>query len=230
MPPVRVANVIRYRAPVWFRNSVRGRRATSARTSITSAFPDSGDCRGLVVRLSGGLPSGSTGRSAVQIGAVEGARDPGAPARAGDPAPAAAASAAPSRRSSDPRRARAGAAAKRLDESVRAPGDVAALASPAGQAALDVPAQSPGAAFARSSPADAGCSARSREPGLGLSTDRRRTAEPWHLFRRPRFGRSSPVMVFVRRRSETSSHGATFSASTRRRRSPVISSPSRPPG
>jgi putative transposase len=36
--------------------------------------------------------------------------------------------------------------------------------------------------------------------------------------------------VFVRRRSETSSHGATSSANTRRRRSPVISSPSRLPG
>ncbi len=48
--------------------------------------------------------------------------------------------------------------------------------------------------------------------------------------RRPRCGRSSPVTVCRRRRSETSSHGETSSASTRRRRSPVISSPSRPPG
>ena len=36
---------------VGFRKSVRGRRAASARTSIASAFPDSGGCRGLVVRL-----------------------------------------------------------------------------------------------------------------------------------------------------------------------------------
>ena len=50
------------------------------------------------------------------------------------------------------------------------------------------------------------------------------------LFRRPRCGRSSPVMVFVRRRNETSCHGETSSVSMRRRRSPVISSPSRPPG
>jgi hypothetical protein len=53
----------------------------------------------------------------VQVGALEGARDPRAPARAGDPAPAAAASAVSSRRSRDPRGARASAAAKRLDES-----------------------------------------------------------------------------------------------------------------
>jgi hypothetical protein len=50
------------------------------------------------------------------------------------------------------------------------------------------------------------------------------------LFRRPRCGRSSPVMVFVRRRNETSCHGETSSVSTRRRRWPVISSPLRPPG
>jgi hypothetical protein len=48
--------------------------------------------------------------------------------------------------------------------------------------------------------------------------------------RRPRCGRSSPIMVCRLRRGEMSSHGETFCASTRRRRSPVISSPSRPPG
>src|SRR5439155_5928782 len=72
----------------------RGSRSEggSARTSIASAFPDSGGCRGLVVGLSGALPSGSAGRAAVQIGALEGTRDPLAPTRVGDPAPAAAAS------------------------------------------------------------------------------------------------------------------------------------------
>jgi hypothetical protein len=48
--------------------------------------------------------------------------------------------------------------------------------------------------------------------------------------RQPRCGRSWSVTVCRRRRSETSSPGETFFASTRRRRSPAISSPSRPPG
>ena len=49
------------------------------------------------------------------------------------------------------------------------------------QAALDVSAQAAGAAGARSSRPDAGCPSGSREPGLGLQTDRRRAAESWHL-------------------------------------------------
>ncbi len=49
------------------------------------------------------------------------------------------------------------------------------------------------------------------------------------VFRRPRCGRFSSVTGCRPRRSETSSPGATSSANTRRRRSPVISSPSRPP-
>src|SRR6266508_7027491 len=61
---------------VGFRNPVRGRGAASGRTSIAWAFPDSGGCRGLLVRLSGALSSGSAGRAAVQIGALEGAGDP----------------------------------------------------------------------------------------------------------------------------------------------------------
>jgi hypothetical protein len=67
---------------------------------------------------------------------------------------------------------------------VGASGDAAALAPPAGRAALDVPAPSPGEAVARSSGTGACSSTRTREPGLGLPADRRRTAEPWHL----RFG------------------------------------------
>src|SRR5439155_27246938 len=56
--------------------------------------------------------------------------------RVGDPAPAASTSAVSTRRSSDPRRARSGAAARRLDESVGEPDDAASLAPPAGQSAL----------------------------------------------------------------------------------------------
>jgi hypothetical protein len=60
-------------------------------------------------------------------------------------------------------------------------GDGSALASPAGQAAVDVFAQKPGAAAARSSATGARCSTRTREPGLGLPADRRRAARPRHL-------------------------------------------------
>jgi putative transposase len=49
----------------------------------------------LVVRLRGALSPASAGRAVVQIGALEGARDPRAPTRAGDPAPAATTSAVP---------------------------------------------------------------------------------------------------------------------------------------
>jgi hypothetical protein len=104
--------------------------------------------------------------------------------RAGDPAPAAAASALSTRGSSDAGCARAGAAARCVDESVGASGDAAALAPSAGQAAPDLPARTPGTAAARSSRPHAGCSARTREPTVGLSPDRRRAAEP----RDPRFG------------------------------------------
>jgi Homeodomain-like domain len=47
-------------------------------------------------------------------------------------------------RSSDPRRARAGAAAERLDKPVGEPADAVALAPSAGQAALDGPAPTTG--------------------------------------------------------------------------------------
>jgi hypothetical protein len=49
-------------------------------------------------------------------------------------------------------------------------------------------------------------------------------------FQRHRCGRSSSATVCGRRRSETSSPGATSSANKLRRRSPAISSPSRRPG
>jgi len=59
-----------------------------------------------------------------------------------------------------------------------APGDAAASAPSAGQAALDLPAPAVEAAAARSSHPGAGCSTRTREPGLRLPPDRRRTAKP----------------------------------------------------
>jgi len=71
----------------------------------------------------------------VQIGALEGTRDPLAPTRVGDPAPA---------------------AAKRLDESVGEPDDAASLAPPAGQSALELSTPAAGAAAARSARRRAG--------------------------------------------------------------------------
>jgi hypothetical protein len=138
----------------------------------------------LSVRLPGALSLASAGCAVGQIGALEGAGDPRAPPRAGDPAPAAAASAVSTHGSGNPRGVRAGAAAERLGGSVGASGDAAALAPAAGQAALDVPAPTPGTAAARFSGPGAGSSARTREPGLGLPADRRRAAKPRHL----RFG------------------------------------------
>jgi hypothetical protein len=107
--------------------------------------------------------------------------DPRAAARAGDPAPAAAASVLSTSGSGDPGRARAGAAAERLGWSVGASGDAVALAPAAGQAALDISAPTSGTPTARSSGSGARCSARTREPELGLQTGCRRTARSWHL-------------------------------------------------
>jgi hypothetical protein len=81
----------------------------------------------------------------------------------------------------NPRCVRARAAAERLGETVGASGDAASLAPPAGQAALDLSAPTSGAAAVRSSRRGACSSTATREPGLGLPTDRRRTAKPWHL-------------------------------------------------
>jgi hypothetical protein len=119
--------------------------------------------------LSGALPSGSAGRAALQIGALEGGRDLGAPTRADDPASAAAASAASARGSGDLGGVRAGAAEGRLGGSVGTSGDAFALAPPAGQAALDLSAPAAGAASARSPRPDACSPARTGEPGLGLT-------------------------------------------------------------
>src|SRR6266511_3360745 len=124
----------------------------------------------------------AVGRAAVQIGASEGTRDPVAATRAGDPAPAAAAGTGPTRRSSASRGARRGATAEGLVKLVGASGDGSALAPAAGQASLDVSAQTAaGAAAARSSGTGARRSTRTREPILGLPADRRRTARPRHL-------------------------------------------------
>jgi hypothetical protein len=71
--------------------------------------------------------------------------------------------------------------------------------------------------------------ARENPPGAtgGSSANCTAWASP---SRRHRRGRSSPVTGCRRRRSGTSTRGEASCASTRRRRSPVISSPSRPPG
>jgi hypothetical protein len=157
---------------VGFRNSVRVRRAASARRSVASRFPASEVVRGLVVRPSGPVPTVPADGAAVQVGALEGARDPVAAARAGDPAPAAAARTGSTRRSGASGGARPGAAAQRLDRLVGTPGDTVALASAAGQAALDLSKQTFRAAAARSSGTGARRSTRTGEPVVGLPTDR----------------------------------------------------------
>ena len=97
----------------------------------------------MVAGLFGALSPVSVGGAAVQVGAFEGARDPRAPARVGDPASAAATGAVSAQRSGDPGCARAGAAAQCVDEPAGASCDAVALARPACQAALDVSAQTP---------------------------------------------------------------------------------------
>jgi hypothetical protein len=120
---------------------------------------------------------------------------------------------------------RAGSAVKMGSRDV---GENTPLAS---QPALDVPAQTPRTAAARFPGPDAGSSACTREPGLGLQADRRRACEASaSQCRRPRCGRSSSATGCRPRPSVTSFPGATSSANRRRRRSPAISSPSRPPG
>jgi hypothetical protein len=160
----------------------------------------------------------------------KGPRDPRAPARAGDPAPAAAAGAVSTSRSGASRCVRAGAAAERLGETVCASGDAASLAPPAGQAALDLSAPTSGAAAVRSSRTGACSSTGTREPGLGLPTDPRRTAEPRHLCLGDLGADDPSPPRAAAGAAARRAHGETFSASTRRRRWPVISSPSRPPG
>src|SRR5881275_1041285 len=67
------------------------------------------------------MPAAAVGRAVVQIGALEGTRDPPAPARAGDPAPAATARSGSTRRSSNFRGARPAATPERLGELVVRP-------------------------------------------------------------------------------------------------------------
>ena len=85
----------------------------SRQTAVASAFPYSGGGRGLVVRLLA-LCRLFAGGAALPFGALEGARDPGAAARARDPAPAGAAAAASTRATGCCWRRSPGAAARRL--------------------------------------------------------------------------------------------------------------------
>jgi hypothetical protein len=176
--------------------------AASAHGSVASPSPNLGGCVGWSSVYLGLCRLFQLVVAAGQVGAFEGARDPFAAARAGDAAPAAAARTGSTCRSGNSCGARPGAAAERLGESVGTSGDALALAPRAGQAPLDIPASAAGTPAARSS-------------GGGLLSGS---------------GRSSSVTVCHLLRSGTRTRGETPSASTRRQHSPVISSPSRPPG
>src|SRR6266545_2788866 len=121
------------------------------------------------------------GMAAGAAASLEGAGDPRAPARVGDPAPAGRPTEADPGRSCSSGVAQPFVDPASLGRLSDQAGDTASLAPPACRAPLDIRAPNARATTARALAAPADPSSRRREPAVGIQTDRRRAQGSRHL-------------------------------------------------
>jgi hypothetical protein len=154
--------------------SLRARRSCCGAVASLGLRYRVGGAGGLVLFLSLGSEPLRARPAAWALGSVERGGDPRLTSRARCPAAPVRPSADYAGRSCIAGHARSGASTPSVGSVLGPAGDVAALAPAARVAALDVSAQEAGTATSRAAAAGADPTSRTREPALGLPTDRRR--------------------------------------------------------